>query len=826
MDATRTPDAVQCRQRKGRSAAVLTPGCTSSNYRTLPWKQSPQPRRYFRVDSDSKRGPASLAELGVARSKLLRWSRALVLTGIVVVAAGVAWVAYLDRSVIREFQGRHWSVPARVYAAPLELYAGAPVAAADLEEELRRVHYRPGDPSAGPGVYRRHVNSFELHTRRVRFIDELRAPQLVSISADSNAVTGLKSSDGADLAVFRLDPPVIGSVFPIHGEDRLVLSPGDVPPLLRSGIKLIEDRRFDEHHGVDARGIARALWANLRAHRVVQGGSTLTQQLVKNYFLSDEQSLGRKATEALMAMRLEAHFAKDDILVAYLNEVYLGQDGSRAIHGFGLGSEFYFAKPLDELDVGELAMLIGLVKGPSYYDPRKHPDRARARRNLVLQELSLAHLIDAGAAKNAAAVPLGLRPPGGSYVPAYLDLVRRHLKRDYAEADLLAAGLAVYTSLDPRAQAAAERALTLDLKRLDAASPVRNARLEGAVIVAEPNSGDVVAAVGGRDVGTGGFNRALDARRPIGSLVKPAVYLAALETGRYNAATLIEDAPVELKLKDGSIWAPQNFEHQIYGRVPVARALAESMNLATVRLGLDVGLSKVAATLQRLGMDTPPALNPSLLLGTVEMTPLEVMQVYTSLANGGFRARLRAVHAVVDENGRPLKSFKVQLEEAAPPAVVYQLDRMLVLVATNGTGRDVAARLPRGMIVAGKTGTSSDTRDSWFAGFSGSYVSVAWVGYDDNRVTGLTGAAGAMLVWADTLASLKSVSFGPVPPELVEDRWIGFGDGLETTPDCSSDAVVVAVPKGTVLPAKPNCIFSPNSTMADKIKAWLKNHLH
>jgi penicillin-binding protein 1B len=736
------------------------------------------------------------------------------------------WVVHLDRVVTREFQGRHWSVPARVFAAPLELYVGAPVAADDLEEELRRLHYRTGDPAAGAGVYRRHGGSFDLHARRVRFIDELREPTLVSIRAGSDSITDLRHADGTELPVFRLDPPVVGSVFPVHGEDRLVLSPADVPPLLRTGIKLIEDRRFDEHHGVDAYGVLRALWANLRARRVVQGGSTLTQQLVKNYFLSDEQTFGRKATEAVMALRLEAHFSKEEILVAYLNEVYLGQDGARAIHGFGLASEYYFAKPLDELDVGELALLIGLVKGPSYYDPRKHADRARTRRNLVLQELADAHLIDSTAAIRAAANSLGLRPPGGSYVPAYLDLVRRHLKRDYAEADLAAAGLAVYTSLDPRAQAAAEHALTLNLRRLDAASRVSGARLEGAVIVAEPNSGDVVAVVGGREVGTDGFNRALDARRPIGSLVKPAVYLAALETGRYNAATLIEDAPVELKLGDGSIWAPQNFEHQVYGRVPMARALAESMNLATVRLGLDVGLPQVADMLQRLGLETRPILNPSLLLGTVEMTPLEVVQVYTSLANGGFRARLRAVRAVLDEHGRPLKSFKVQVEAAAPPSAVYQLDRMLTLVTTHGTGRDAPARLPRGTVVAGKTGTSSDTRDSWFAGFTGSYVSVVWVGYDDNRATGLTGATGALPVWADTLARLKSAPFQPVPPELVEDRWIGFGDGLETTPACSADAVSVAVPKNTTLPGKPDCNSSPPGTATDKIKAWLKHIIH
>jgi len=763
----------------------------------------------------------------VARSKsfLGRVLRIVAVVAIMALLLTTAWSVYLDRVVTREFRGRLWSVPARVYAEPLDLYVGAPIAADDLEEELRRLHYRSGDPQAGPGIYRRHGGNFDLHARRVRFVDELREPQLVSVRAGS-AITGLNNSDGTELPVFRLDPMLIGSVFPIHGEDRIVLSPADVPPLLRKGIKLIEDRRFDQHHGVDPLGVLRAMWVNVRAGRVVQGGSTLTQQLVKNYFLSDEQTFGRKATEAVMALRLEARFSKEDILVAYLNEVYLGQDGERAVHGFGLGSEYYFAKPLDELDAGELALLIGLVKGPSYYDPRKHAERARARRNLVLQELAAAQLIDAATAKRAAAEPLGLRPPGGRYVPAYLDLVRRHLKRDYGEGDLAAAGLAVYTTLDPRAQAAAERSLAQHLSRLDAVSRVRDAHLEGAVIVAEPNSGDVVAVVGGREVGAEGFNRALDARRPIGSLVKPAVYLAALETGRYNAATMLEDAPIELKLGDGSIWAPQNFTHEVYGRVPMARALAESMNLATVRLGLDVGLSRVADTLQRLGLETRPTLNPSLLLGSVEMTPLEVVQVYTSLANGGFSARLRAVRAVLDEHGRPLKSFKVQVEAAAPPSAVYQLDRMLTLVTTRGTGRDAPTRLPPGTIVAGKTGTSSDTRDSWFAGFTGSYLAVVWVGYDDNRVTGLTGAAGALPVWADTLASLRSASFQPVLPELIEDRWIGFNDGLETTPACNADAVMVAVPKGTALPSHTGCGSSPFSTLPDKIKAWFKTTVH
>jgi penicillin-binding protein 1B len=763
----------------------------------------------------------------VARSKFRRWRSILVAVGagLIVIAIGLTlWVVHLDAVVTRQFQGRHWSVPARVFAAPLELYVGAPVSANDLEEELRRLHYHRGDPAAGPGVYRRLGNAFDIEARRVRFADEERDAQLVSIHADAGGITGMRLGNGSDLPVFRLDPPVIGSVFPIHGEDRLVVSPADVPPLLRQGIKLIEDRRFDEHHGVDFFGVLRAMWANLRAGRVVQGGSTLTQQLVKNYFLTDEQTFGRKATEAVMAMRLEAHYSKEEILIAYLNEVYLGQDGDRAIHGFGLGSEFYFAKPLGELDVQELALLIGLVKGPSYYDPRKHADRALTRRNLVIKELGDARLIDAAAAKRALASPLGLRPSGGGgYVPAFLDLVRRNLKRDYAEADLAAAGLSIYTSLDPRAQAAAERALTVDLNRLDARN--KNGHLEGAVIVAEPNSGDVVAVVGGREVGTGGFNRALDARRPIGSLVKPVVYLTAIESGRYTAASIIEDAPIEMKMSDGSIWAPQNFEHETYGQVTLARALAESMNLATIKLGMDVGLPKVIGNLRALGLEADPPANPSLLLGTVEMSPLEVVQVYTSLANGGFRARLRTVLAVLDEQGHALKHFRVQVESVAPPAAVYQIDRMLMLVPTHGTAREAPARLPKGLIFAGKTGTSSDTRDSWFAGFTGSYLAVAWVGYDDNHITGLTGAAGALPVWADTMATLKPVSYQPVAPDLAEDRWISFGTGLETSAACA-DAVQIGVPKDAVLAAGANCNPSPSATAGDKIKAWIKNLVH
>lgn len=743
---------------------------------------------------------------GFTKIPLLSKRLLLIVAGalVLVILGFVGWMVYLDRIVTNEFQGRLWSVPARVYAAPRELYVGAPTTADDLELELRRLHYQPGDPATGPGFFRRRGGDFDLHARRVQFIDELRPATRITIHANAEGITGLSAIDGSEVPVFRLDPLMVGSVFPIHGEDRIIVTPDEVSAQLRNALKTIEDRRFDEHHGVDPRSILRAVWANLRARRIAQGGSTLTQQLVKNYFLTDAQTFGRKLKEAVMAMRLEARFSKEEILVAYINEVSLGQDGQRAIHGFGLGSEFYFGKPLSELDIGEQALLIGLVRGPSFYDPVRHPDRAKARRNLVLQELASNQVITEDEAKRASAKPLVIRSRGGGYFPAYMDLVRRHLKRDYAEADLSAAGLAIFTTLDPRAQASAEQALSRGLARLNGARRDKSALLEGAVIVAEPQSGDVLAIVGGRDFGREEFNRALDAKRPIGSLVKPAVYLSALETGRYTAASVLLDAPLELKLGDGSIWAPQNYTREEFGSVSMVHALAESMNLATVRLGLDVGLDHVADTLVKLGLERRPALNPSLLLGAVEMTPLEVVQMYTSLANGGFKARLHTVRAVLDEKGKALKSFKVEVEAVAAPELVYQVDSMMVQVTQRGTGRGVLSKLG-GIIAPAKTGTSQDTRDSWFAGFTGSHLAVVWVGFDDNRSTGLTGALGALPIWADTISTLRPASWEPAPPPEVEERWIEFSTGLVTAPTCSNDAVKVAVPRGASLPIRPGC---------------------
>src|SRR5207244_5599664 len=434
------------------------------------------------------------------------------------------------------------------------------------------------------------------------------------------------------------------------------------------------------------------------------------------------------------------------------------------------------------------ALLVSIVRGPSYYDPRRHPDRARVRRDLVLKLMAERNMIKPADAQAAARKPLGVAAKAaGSYYPAYLDFVRRTLRRDYRNEDLTQEGLRIYTSLEPRAQDQAEHALERELERLDHAHKYPDAKLEGAVVVTSSQSGDVIAIVGSRNVGFDGFNRALDARRPIGSLVKPFIYLTALETGRYNAATVVQDQPVDLKLANGRHWQPENFTHEVYGPVPVVRALAESLNLATVGVGLDVGLPKVADTLQRFGLPQPPLQVPAMLLGAVEVTPLEAAQLCNALASGGFHTPLRAVRAVISADGKPLKAFPLEVSQVASPEAVYQLDRMLVEVMERGTGRGARAVLPAGLTVAGKSGTSSDFRDSWFAGFSGSHLAVVWVGYDSDEPTGFTGSAGALPVWAHIKIGLNTSSWEAPMPEGLAEMHIEFPTGLRVAPGCSDD---------------------------------------
>jgi penicillin-binding protein 1B len=766
-------------------------------------------------------------------SKTLKKYRKRILSGLALVfgialIALLVWVFLLDRTITAQFEGRRWSLPAQVYAEPTELYVGSPLTADAIELELRQLGYRRVDELKQPGSYRRRGGQIELINRRFQFWDALQEPEQLTIVASNRGIQSIRNARGEDVPIFRLDPLLIGSIFPIHGEDRIIVRPEEVPPLLPAALKVVEDRKFDSHHGLDFGAIARAAFVNLRAGSIQQGGSTLTQQLVKSYFLDSRRTFGRKIEEAVMAVLLELHFEKQDLMNAYINEIYLGQDGRRAIHGFGLASQFYFGKPAAELQLHEIALLVAIVRGPSYYDPRRHPERARTRRNLVLDLMAEHGVIDQQAAERAKQRPLGIvnaKTQAAGYYPAFLDLVRRTLRRDYREEDLTEAGLKIFSTLNPHAQSEAEKILAAELERLE---KVRNQKttqpLQGVVVITRPHNGEVIAVVGGRDASFEGFNRALDAKRSIGSLVKPVIYLAALETGRYHAASIVEDAPVEVKLSNKQVWRPQNITQEVYGPVPLVRALAQSLNLATVRLGLDVGLPEVAREFQKLGLEREVPELPSILLGAIDVSPLEVAQLYNALANGGFNTRLRAVRAVLDEQGKPLKAFGLEVTQVADPAPVYQLNQMLVQVIEHGSGRGARAYLPRSIVVAGKSGTSSDYRDSWFAGFSGSHLAVVWVGHDDNSPTGFTGSSGALPIWAKIMNTLETTSWSAPAPEGLEERWIEFQTGLAAKPGCGEDIISVALPPNVELAPAAGCA-EPGviESLGERAREWWRN---
>jgi penicillin-binding protein 1B len=707
----------------------------------------------------------------------LRWLLVLAL-----VVPAVSYTVSVDMKVRSQFEGRRWALPARVYARPLELYPDMQLSAEELENELRTLGYEQTAELQGSGAYKRNGNDFYIITRPFKFWDADEPSRMVrarlSKEGRLSQLTDLSNRDQLSLA--RLDPLMIGKVYPTHHEDRILINLPEVPPLLVKALVAMEDRNFYEHSGVSLRAVARAMMENARAGEWVQGGSTITQQLIKNYYLSPEPTLSRKVNEAMMAILLEWHYSKDEIMEAYLNEVYLGQAGNYSIHGMGMGAWFYFNRPVSQLGLPEVALLVALVRGASYYNPRKHPDRALKRRDLVIDLMLEQGMISSVEALEAKSAPLDVVeeiPQSFSPYPAFLELVRRQLQTDYREEDLQSEGLQVFTTLDPYIQRRAEKALIERSAQLEKDNKIR--KLEGAIIVTGMENGEVLAMVGGRSPRYSGFNRAMDAQRPIGSLVKPAVYLTALENYRsYSLLSALNDRPFEWHDKQtGKTWTPSNYDGKAHGNVALYRALANSYNLATVHLGFELGLKKVQNTLVRLGVDREFPVYPSMLLGSIALSPMEVTQMYQTIATGGFRLPLRAIRNVLTYDGKPLNQYALSMEQRFDPAPVFLLNYALQQAVREGTGRMVAKDLPEEWILAGKTGTTNDFRDSWFVGYGGDVLAVTWLGRDDNRPIGLSGSAGAMRVWADLMQDLRPRPFIPVTPARIQWRAVGSRNG-------------------------------------------------
>lgn len=745
---------------------------------------------------------------------------------LVVVVLIASYVVYLDFTVRARFEGRRFALPARVYARPLELYPGLKLRPTELLAELSSLGYRETARPGAPGSYhwrgQGRDRSVELVTRAFAFGSGPQESMSLRVIFDGSGVQALQRlADGTQLDLVRLDPAMIGGIYPGENEDRVLVGLKDVPQHVVDALIAVEDNRYYSHYGIDPRGIARAVLTTVSG-RGLQGGSTLTQQLVKNFYLTAERTLRRKLTEMVMAVLLEIHYSKDEILETYLNEVYLGQDGNRAIHGFGLACSFFFDKPLEMISLSETALLVALLKGPAYYNPRRHPQRALERRNLVLAEMAESGFITKSQQMEARTAPLGVidRPPRGtSPYPAFLDLVLRQLRSDYREEDLRSEGLRIITTLDPRVQSVAEKSLAKRLALLEKSRGGRAAGLQGALVVTSVHDAEVQAVVGDRKRGYKGFDRALDARRPVGSLIKPIVYLTALQDPqRYTLATLLDDSPLVLQQTGTADWDPQNYDKKSHGQVPLRTALVNSYNLSTVRLGLTIGVNQVMDNLHRMGVDRELTAYASSLLGANALSPIEVTQVYQTIAAGGFRTPLKAIREVLTADGEPLKRYSLEVEQVIDPTSLYLLTVALQDVVREGTARGLAAFLPADLQVAGKTGTTDDFRDSWFAGFAGDRLAVVWVGRDDDQPTGLTGAAGAMTVWGNMMAGLDPEPLILPEPDGIERIWIDPASGLLSDRGCP-DAIELPFVTGSAPTESASC--RPRS-VGKSIKNWFK----
>ena len=713
----------------------------------------------------------------------LKWR--LVVFIVVFLAGYLTWV---DLTVRAKFDGGRWATPARLYARPLEVHPGKLLTADEFEQELILTGYHQEARLDRPGSYRRNDQHFSVIKRPFAFWDGQDPVNRIEFRFRDEYLESLQDARGNKLAFARIEPALIGHIYPTHKEDRILVTVPEVPPRLIEALIAVEDRSFYSHFGISLRAIARAAYENIRSGATMQGGSTLTQQLVKNYFLGPERSFSRKFHEMAFALLLEARYEKDEILGAYLNEIYLGQQGQHAIHGFGSAAYFYFNRPLAELRLSEVALLVALARGASYYNPRKYPERALERRNLVIDVMLEWGYISAREATMARSHPLAVTenpPAGATLFPAFVELVRKQIARDYHSKDLRSRGLRIFTTLDTRIQRQVERAIAKRLPLLERKVGIPDKRLQVATIVNEIETGKVLALVGGRDPSMLGFNRAMDAIRPIGSLVKPAVYLTALEQHhKYTLASTLQDKPVRIRGSKGNTWEPKNYDGKIHGQVPLITALANSYNLATVRLGMALGLSNVSKTLKRLGVKRYVPPYPSSLLGAAALSPLEVAQMYQTIASGGLRMPPKAILAITDARGIPLNRYEHSVTPAFDAGPVFLLTHALQAAMHSGTGRTIYNRFDPSLGFAGKTGTSNDLRDSWFAGFSQDRLAVVWLGLDDNKPTGISGAGGALVLWGDLMQFMKPQARRKMGPPAIEWRWTDLSQGLRTDLGC------------------------------------------
>jgi len=740
-----------------------------------------------KTNSEAVKKKSLLARASITLAKLM-------IAGIFVLGI---FSIYLDAKVRKTFEGQRWHVPVQVYGQIKTLQLGEPENLEEIAQSLKINGYQKVNFATRVGQFSQSAERLDIFQRPFDFVDGSNHAQQLKIEVVNGIVVAL-NIDEQLVSQLTLEPQLLARLVPDNKEDRVLVSLEELPSQLIDTLLLIEDRDYYHHHGVSPVGIFRALYNNIRAGRTVQGGSTLTQQLAKNMFLSRERTLSRKIKEALMSLILEFRYSKDQLLEAYINEVYLGQNYGNGVYGFGLASKFYFGKAINEISHAQMALLIAQVKGPSYYDPWRHPKRAKERRDLVLRLMFEQHMLSLVDFEIAAESDLSIRHSrrlAKKNYPAYLQLVNAELNQ-HLSSFTQKSGIKVFTGFSHRSQQLLEQSIAQQLPLLERKYKQRD--LEAAMVVTDIASAEIRALVGGRESGYAGFNRAVNAKRHIGSLIKPAIYVAALERyQQYNLASILDDKAITLKNGSGKKWQPRNYDGKYRGQVSLIEGLVYSLNVPTINLGMSLGLDSVADAIKALGYQQKVQMRPSVLLGAINMSPLEINQLYLSIASKGYYQKAHTITHILSSNNETLWQKEQVSEQRLSSNAAYLLDYALTQVTQKGTARSLAWRL-NNKKVAGKTGTSNALRDSWFIGYDNKHLVTTWLGKDNNKPTGLTGSSGALPLFADFMKKQGVVNRVEDKPAGIVVTLFEQQTGNAVTDECANTVIYPAVRAGIV----------------------------
>ncbi len=700
----------------------------------------------------------------------------------------VFYGGYLDWQIRSKMDGQIWRLPAEVYSRIESVKISDNLAFDEVIQILLDNEYRQTTMVAAPGDFKLEDDTIVVLRRAFPFPDKPEPQRVLRLRfADNklNRIEDLVALKAID--EFRLAPKLI-AMLESDNEDRLAIPLQNYPRLLIDALILTEDRRFYDHHGINPVGIIRALITNIRAGQTVQGGSTLTQQLVKNLFLSSERTITRKANEALMSLLLDWRYDKNRILETYLNEIYLGQNGDTQIHGFELASQFYFGRSIREISLDQIALLVGMVKGPSLYNPWRNPQNALERRNVVLKLMLEHKMIGDELYQLLSQRPLGVQPKGqiSRKYPSFIQTLQADLRRELGEHKISSLlGARIFTTMDLKQQAQAENAVVNTVSQLQLKT--KNPYLEGAMIVADYRVGEIRAVVGGLQTQYAGFNRALMAKRQIGSLVKPSIYLTALSNPeQFRLNTPINNQPITINVKGSPPWQPRNYDKKYSGSVMLMDALAHSLNIPTVNIGMKVGLSKVIDTQKAMGWDNVEIPKvPAMLLGAYTISPYDVTKLYQTIANQGGRIELTTVDTIADRQGNIIYQHDKTAKQVVPQEAAFQTLFAMQQTVERGTARSLQNDYAD-LRLAGKTGTTNDARDTWFVGIDGKNISTVWLGRDDNGETKLTGASGALQIYKDYLSHTYIEKLKLNKPANM--KWVGITQ--HGSWDCDSNRVI------------------------------------